>query len=453
MRKLSLRLKIALWSALVVAVALVPTGIFTLIHVYHEQLEATQERLLGTSRHYIDMASKHRGESQWGAEQTAIKIFHPGGQPERFVEIADEQGEVVCRSANVAPGVMAGLPQGFSYVHLKGKPVRALVTESKGVVVRYAMDLDEVYDATKELAVAYLIALPFLLTVIYVGGGVISGKALAPVRLLAQTAEQITAADLGKRLPAATTQDEIGRLTNVFNEMLDRLQVSFNQATRFSADASHELKTPLTLLRAGVEDLLESSEVPSHMKPPLNALLEQTTLLASIVGNLLLLSRMDARQFKLDFAMQNASEILESCLEDAIIMAEDRGLNFEAQIPAELMVPVDQSRFTQIIHNLLDNAIKYNIPQGTIKVTAREEEAFAVIRIANTSVARHEVASQQLFERFYREEHSASVPGRGLGLSLARELARAHGGDVTLEGSDGHWTEFKIRLPLRHAGE
>ncbi|WP_051946101.1 HAMP domain-containing sensor histidine kinase [Verrucomicrobium sp. BvORR106] len=449
MKKLPLRLKIALWSALVVAVALVPTGIFTLIHVYHEQIEATQERLLGTSRHFIDMASRHRGDSQWNVEQTAIKVFHPGGQPERFVEIEDDQGVVLYRSPNIGGDVLGSLPHGFSYVQLKGKPVRVLVTQSKGMVVRYGMDLDEVYDATRELAVAYLIALPFLLTVIFVGGRFISGKALAPIRLLAQTAEQITAADLGKRLPEATTQDEIGRLTNVFNEMLDRLHVSFNQATRFSADASHELKTPLTLLRAGVEDLLESSEVPSRLKPPINSLLEQTTLLASIVENLLLLSRMDARQFKLDFAMQNASEILESCLEDAVIMAGDESLTFEAQIPAELMMPVDKSRFTQIIHNLLDNAIKYNLPQGTIKVTVREEEEFVVIRIANTSLACHEVASQRLFERFYREEHSAPIPGRGLGLSLARELARAHGGDVTLEGSDGRWTEFEIRLPRR----
>lgn len=451
MKKLPLGVKISIWSSLVVALAMGAVGAFTLLFLNHQQTESFDERLKQNCRHYIEQFDLHGSDLTWVDSHEIVEIFHPDGKPERFLEIAGPDGSVLFRTANLANSQPVWPGEGSHHLVIHGIPTRVAVVCGSGLTVRFAMDMQSITEVTRDLGMAYLIALPFIMAGVWFGGQLIAHKALAPVREVTVAAEQITALNLNRRLPPQEVNDEIGRLTTVLNEMFNRLEVSFNQATRFSADASHELKTPLAILRSGIEDLLDRQDLSSDAQEALASLLEHTTFLSSIIGNLLLLSRMDARQFKLDFVQQDIVEVLTACIEDAKIMAEPYGLKVQSDLPDTLSAPVDRGRLTQIVLNLLDNAIKYNTPGGTVRVRAVSDGGTCRISIANTSAARHEDHPQLLFERFYRAEHVADTPGTGLGLSLARELARAHRGDLVLVRSDGVWTEFSLTLPLQMA--
>jgi signal transduction histidine kinase len=250
------------------------------------------------------------------------------------------------------------------------------------------------------------------------------------------------------------TNDEIARLAQVLNSMLDRLERSFHQATRFSADASHELKTPLTILRNMVEELLESPTVRGDDQRQAQVLLEQTLRLSSITESLLLLSRADTGQLRIDLAPTDICQIIEGVTEDAGAMAQDREIQIETKLPEELPGLADAGRLSQILLNLLENAVKYNHPGGRITISAgHEEDGRIFIRVANTGPAIPPEKSELIFNRFFRITGNEAVEGHGLGLSIARELARAHGGDLTLERSDSQWTEFLVRLAAVPPGE
>jgi signal transduction histidine kinase len=244
--------------------------------------------------------------------------------------------------------------------------------------------------------------------------------------------------------------DEIGRLTRVLNEMFNRLNESFRQTERFSADASHELKTPLTVLRNSIEDLLESPMLTETDREAVAGLLEQTRRLSAITESLLLLSRADTGRLQLDLTLVDVCEIVRACAEDAEILAEEGGISIQKNLPDSMVAGVDAGRLNQILWNLLDNAIKYNEHDGKIEIRAGTDPATKVvwIEIGNSGPGVSAALAPHLFERFFRSDPQGTAEGHGLGLSLSRELARAHGGDVTLQSSRGGWTVFRVTLKL-----
>jgi signal transduction histidine kinase len=289
-----------------------------------------------------------------------------------------------------------------------------------------------------------------MLVVTGFGGWWIARTALAPVSDVAEAAEQITAQRLDARLDEPPVDDEIGRLTRVLNEMFTRLNESFRQTERFSADASHELKTPLTVLRSSIEDLLESPTLEEDDRRTVASLLEQTRRLSAITESLLLLSRADTGRLQLDLTLVDVCEIVRACAEDAEILAEKQGISITRNLPGSIMAGVDAGRLNQILWNLLDNAIKYNESNGRVEIRAGTDlvQKLVWIEIGNSGPGVPAVLVPQLFERFFRSDPRGVTEGHGLGLSLSRELARAHGGDVTLVSSREGWTAFRVTLRL-----
>lgn len=449
MRQLPLRLKLALWSALVVGVVLLAVGGFSTCYVYLQRRSSLDLRLAQTAESFLEMFQLPE-LSRWD-KRMVMSTLNSSGNPTSFVEILSRDGTTLYNSDNLSPQQLATLPPGLSYLTIQGLPCRAYCIHGEGFTVCLAANLTEIHKATMDLAVGYLVVMPFLLLSVSLVGQFIASKALKSVHTLTTTAERINARRLNLRLPVPKNQDEIGRLAVVLNDMFDRLDISFQQAIRFSADASHELKTPLTILRASIEDRLANQEVDEETKAFLDDLLEQIAHLVSIIEHLVLLSRLDAGQIKMDVQEHDIGECLGACIEDAQIMAEPYDLTLEKELSSGLIVPADIHRFTQVMLNLLGNAIKYNVPGGKVIVKARQEEGGCAIRVLNTSTARLEENPQRIFDRFYRHADSSGASGHGLGLGLARELARAHGGDITLVRSDGQWTEFLLILPMRRS--
>ena len=324
--------------------------------------------------------------------------------------------------------------------------VRLNVFHQRQLTLRLGANLSEINADASTLRLVLVIALPAMVALVSFGGWWLARAALAPIRELTEAAEHITAERLDRRLTLPPVEDEVGRLCRVLNAMFDRLDAGFRQAVRFSADASHELKTPLTILRVSIEDLLNSPALSEEDRGAVSDLLEQTHRLSDITEKLLLLSRADTGRLTLDLVATDLGEVVTACVEDAQIIAQPHEVSIEFQALQPMPATIDPGRISQLLLNLLENAVKYTAPGGLVKVTAGAEGGFSVIRVANSGSPIPPEAVPHLFERFYRSQSVSDAPGQGLGLSIARELARAHGGDITLERSDAEWTVFRVQV-------
>jgi two-component system, OmpR family, heavy metal sensor histidine kinase CusS len=308
---------------------------------------------------------------------------------------------------------------------------------------------EEATELVFQLARAYVAALPVAVLVAALGVWWITRKALQPLQEVAAAAEQIDAKALNQRLPQPRVEDEIGRLVQVLNHAFDRLERSFEQATRFSSDASHELKTPLTIMRGEIESALKTEVDNPQIESLLDGLLAETQRLCDIVEKLLLLSRADAGALTLTKEILDFSSICHELVEDAQILTKPKRITTEFEISPDVKVLADESYLRRMLLNLLDNSIKYNLEGGSLSISLTKSGALAVFRIANTGPGIPKEHENRVFERFYRADPSRSsdTSGSGLGLSICQEIVAAHGGQMWLEQPRSGWTAFIVALP------
>ena len=220
------------------------------------------------------------------------------------------------------------------------------------------------------------------------------------------------------------------------------------RSTRYSADASHQLKSPVTLLRAGLEGLLAREDFKREIYEELSALLHQTHRLSGVIDDLLLLSRMDAGHLELESQPVNLSQIIEEWLDDLGALPDSPDVKIERDVPADLYIAGEKRYTSLIVQNLLENARRYNRLGGLIRVTAHREGGEVVLAIGNTGHSIPRDAQEHIFERFHHSSTGSDVSSHGLGLNLARNLARLHGGGLRLVGSEKDWTEFEARFRI-----
>lgn len=229
---------------------------------------------------------------------------------------------------------------------------------------------------------------------------------------------------------------------------LELTSEELQRAARFSADASHQLKTPVTVLRAGLEELLASPHLTPEECREISALIHQTYRLSGVIEDLLLLSRMDAGRLKIDLRPVNLTPLIAAALDDLDARADEQALTVETDGLDGLQVAGEPRYLALILQNLLENARKYNRPGGRVRVSAQQEAGRVFVRVGNTGQPIPPTAQTHIFERFHRGVVGENVPGYGLGLNLARELARLHGGELRLLRSDDTWTEFEVSFRL-----
>jgi heavy metal sensor kinase len=308
-------------------------------------------------------------------------------------------------------------------------------------------------DLLRELASmrnAFLIALPFALFTIGGGGWWVASRALRPLRSITRVAEGMTARGLDQRIAASDEDPEIARLVRVLNGMMDRLEASFRQAIRFSADASHELKTPLAVMQGAIEAALQATTPGSREQQALVELLEQTQRLKTITRSLLLLAQSDAGPLPLTRTRVDLSAELSVLIEDLEVLATDLRLRIERRLPEKLAVEVDWPLLRQAVTNVLQNAVRYNEADGWVRITLEAREGQAVVEVGNGGPGIPEADQPRLFDRFFRGDaaRGCALDGAGLGLSLAREIVRAHGGTLELSESRPGQTCFRLALPV-----
>lgn len=311
------------------------------------------------------------------------------------------------------------------------------------------LDCVDLQGELDRMRLGFLIALPLVLLIIGSGGWWVAGHAVRPLRSVAQVAEKITARGLGQRIPPSSEDPEITRLIRVLNLMMDRLEASFHQATRFSADASHELKTPLAVMQGELENALQSDLLEASHQRLLANLLEEVQRLKSITQSLLLLARADAGQLPLLTQRLDLGQIVAELMEDLEVLAEQSKILVQPSLSKELWVQADPSLLRHAILNVLQNALRYNEPDGWVRIHATRHQGQPLLTICNSGPGIPAEDQAKLFERFFRGDPSRGRhrDGVGLGLSIAREIVRAHGGSLELKESRPGCTCFTLSLP------
>jgi signal transduction histidine kinase len=446
----TLRARIALWTVAVVSGALILFGGGAAWNLRKELVKNLDIELEVDGRNLFSEIKEQPGD--WSGHKGGEAFLKEESNPVDYVEVQDHAGRVLYRSANLHNQEVFRAQNGNQpyEISVDGRRLRFRVFETGRIRLVLGKDLASVRLALVELASAYLLTLPFVLIAVGAGGWWIAHRATTPLKAITRQAEKISASDLHQRLAAPISQDSIGHLTVVLNEMFDRLERSFEQVTRFTSDASHELKTPIALMRAQLETMLGSEAITPPRRELLSDLIEQCSQLSQIVDGLLFLSRADDRRLAIEQGPVDLVVLVHELREDAEILAARAGLTLEFQLPAQLVVIGDARLLRRAVMNLIDNAIKYNRAGGSVVLAGSTNGENAVLTVRNTGPSIALAAREKVFERFYRSDfsHTKEKGGHGLGLSIAREIARAHRGDVSLLRSDTEWTEFCVVLPI-----
>jgi signal transduction histidine kinase len=282
------------------------------------------------------------------------------------------------------------------------------------------------------------------------GGWFLMRKALAPIAALTQATEKIHERNLHERLPRTGNGDELDRLAEVLNSMIGRLDNSFQQIHEFTLHASHELKTPLTVMRGETESGLQEANLSAAQRERLQSQLDEIQRLTKIVDGLTLLTRADAGQIQLNLETVQFDELVRDAFEDAKILAQQNGIKVSMEKCEAVEIRGDKHRLRQLLLNLTDNAVKYNKSGGSIAMELRRADHGAEFKISNTGPGISAEKLPRIFERFFRgdESHGNAVDGCGLGLSIAQWIIGAHGGRVEAASEIGRLTTFTVKLPI-----
>lgn len=313
--------------------------------------------------------------------------------------------------------------------------------------------LDPVQAALESLSRQMWLGFPLVLLLATGGGLFLARRALAPVDQITHTAAALSASDLSRRIGYHGPQDELGRLATTFDAMLERLAAAFGRERRFTADAAHELRTPLTALKGRIEVSLSRERSVDEYQETLRAMAYDVERLVRLSDDLLLLARLDHGELRPEPELIELDDLLASLVEQVRDLATARGVALDYPPTPGVQVRGDLSQLSRLLLNLLDNGLKFTPAGGRVQIELRAEGDWAWIMMSDTGIGIAAEHLAQLGQRFYRgaADRARSAGGSGLGLAIAGELARAHGGTLTLTSSPGAGTRVTVRLPLAPA--
>jgi heavy metal sensor kinase len=293
------------------------------------------------------------------------------------------------------------------------------------------------------------IGTPLILIIVFLGGHLFSRKALEPVETIRARAETIKSDNLQERIAYDGPPDELSRLADTLNDLLGRIQVSFEQIKRFVADASHELRIPLTGIRGLLEVALRQDRSKEEYKKTIENAFHESERMSELVWDLLALARADAGELELDMRNVSLPTFFRNVFEQGEMLNAGKNIHLKLGPVSDAKAVFDEVKIHQLLLNLLENAIRYNKPGGEVVLSAERKENSLVVSVKDTGLGLSPDDQIKIFERFYRVDKARSreAGGTGLGLPIARTIAHAHKGTLTVTSQLGHGSEFILTLP------
>src|SRR5260370_645594 len=445
-RPRNVRSRLTLWYVLVLASLLALYAGVASLFLFLSLREDFDQNLLQDVETVEGMLTKEPNGD------VSLHSSHAGAAEPRighFIEVWSPQGSLLYRSAELQDQTLGGPPGPDEGLH---DPSPSTMRLPNGNRVRLASSVYHVEDQRVGLRVAYseeglwrelgefgevlLLGFPIALLLAGFGGYALARKALSPIDSMATEAKKISAERLGDRLSIENPEDELGKLGNVFNDMLGRLQAAFDQLRRFTADASHELRTPLTAIRSVGEVALQDQRSPAEYRDVIGSMLEEVDRLTRLAESLLALSRADTGHVQLQREHIPLVQLARDSSSVVEVLAEEKRQRIDIEGDANLVVSVDRLILRQAIVNLLDNAIKYS-PLGSqilVRVQSGGDKQ-VLLDVIDQGPGIPNEHQPHFFDRFYRVDQARTRQwdGAGLGLSITRWTVEAHGGGITLK--------------------
>ncbi|MBN1396493.1 MAG: HAMP domain-containing protein [Bacteroidetes bacterium] len=375
-----------------------------------------------------------------------------------YILILDRNGDLLYRSQSLRGHTINYTDIPYQWINVvtttgpDDKEIRLALTQNDYVKIFVAYPLEPIYEVTNSVFYNFLFITPLALLISAIGGWFLAHKSLKPVDELTRTAKEITAQNLNRRLPTLRVDDELGRLTEQFNDMISRLQASFKQIQRFSSDASHELRTPLTIMRGEIEVALRNQRMSRGSRELLNSINDELVRLSSIVESLMILVKSDTGRFVFSLQPVQLHELIDQLYDEAQVLAETKKIKVKLEHTEDLQIKGDASRLKQLFLNLIDNAVKYTQPHGSVILSLEKDSGNAVIKVKDSGIGIPRKEQSKIFERFYRVSGSSanvsSTSGSGLGLAIAKWITEAHNGSIEVKSREGKGSTFIVRLPL-----
>lgn len=469
----SIRTRLTFWYVTLLTVSLLAFGSAFSYSLYRIFLDRTDNQISSVANMMVHTVIKPSGQLFLpGDFDIILDRFFGIRTAGNFIQVLDPHASVVARSSSLETFTIPLNPEAyvnavnnittFEVVRNVGRfPVRVVTKpiffREKGLVA--IVQVGSSLEGMEEIfhALAYIFTFGLIASVLVAGavGYFLAMKALKPVTEITETARRIGAENLNERINVPVPKDEIGRLSTTINEMIGRLERSFKQIKQFTGDASHELKTPLTIIKGEMEIALRSGAGAEAMREAMLSSLEEVDRMNYIVRNLLDLAKIAAEKETAPAAKVSLDKLLTERFEHFRRTAVERGVEMDIlrNDPAEVIG--DPVRISQMLFNLIDNAIKYTPRGGEVDLSVEKDANYAIFKVRDTGIGIAKDDLPYIFDRFYRVDKARSrdAGGAGLGLSICKEIAESLKGSIEVSSVSGKGSVFTVRLPLAAAIE
>jgi heavy metal sensor kinase len=445
----SIRFRLTAWYSLMLLSALALFGVGTWIAVSISITQAVDQSLanrVASLQRYLEFMVVHEASDDLAEE---LKEFAMGAPEGNLLQVRDSSGKDLLSSPLIASNRWKN---GFTEVAWGGKRYRlllnpALIAGGRRFQVAAAANLDERAEILHRFGVLLMLAIPSALLLAAFGGYWMSRRALQPVDDMTQAARLIGIDNLARRLRVPATGDELQRLAETWNEMLGRLQNSVARLSQFTADASHELRSPITFIRTASEIALRQQRSAEAYRETLRQIHDESERTSRLIEELLILARADSGAGVLQFAPVDLREVVDQVCRQENPQARDKDLDLAVRVPDQAVtIQGNDPAIRRLIHALLDNAIKYTPAGGRIEVSLDQGRERVELAVRDTGIGIAQADLPRVFDRFYRADKARSRDegGCGLGLSIAQWIARCHRAEISAESDAGRGSVFRI---------
>ena len=492
MRFPSIRFKISLWYMLILALTLLLFSFLMHSYLSRRLIDDLDDLLVSRAEGIIDSIDAYWESEKTEAEEDGAKDFpfskidndnflrvarscvqERSGDPVLLnftLQIFNSNGRMVASTKDLRgiPGIPLNLQQrlrsgqnSFSDLTIESPgsvnvPARALIVSVQessrlAYIIRVISPLTEIDRALGTLRMTMWLLLPAIVLLTGFAGAFLAKISMRPVEAIINTVARINGENLKLRVAVPTPHDEIRRLAQTFNQMLDNVDDSFSQQQRFVQDVSHELRTPLTILKGELEVSLKRVRSAREYESVLQSNLEEINRIESLVENLLTLAQFDSRQIILYQKEFDLASLLHRIVDDVCVLAEQKRIKIRLHLPNPLRIIGDEVQLKRLFFNILENALKYTDFGGRIEVEMRRQNDDGIVTVVDNGIGIESTELPFIFDRFHRGEESRKSSGFGLGLSIARSIAEVHRGGITIASLPGEGTTVTVVLPIAGA--
>jgi len=457
----SIKAKVVLFYMVVLFVILSILGIFLYFSLSRIVYSSIDSSLLSKAKALATLVKDSGNETEFNFSDEVMWEYN-SPKSRSFFQIRRFDGTIVEKSESVGDLELPFSPRAaetiFQTIQFKGKIVRMVnfyvpaedqhAIKGSGLIIQCAEGISDQMNLLKTYRIVLSLSVLGIMIISASGGFLIARKALTPVKEISQAIDRISESNLSERVTSENIPEELKVLTSSFNRTFDRLERSFNRQKQFISDASHELRTPLSVILSQSEIILRRERPAEEYKNVLTAILEASKLMSEIVQKLLTLARLGTDKFELKMEDIDLRKIIYESVKLLRPVAEQKGIIINTLTGEKYTVQGDREALLELFVNIIDNAIKYNVPEGRIDIAFRKGKDFLVTEIKDTGIGIPEEDLERVFDRFYRVDKSRSkeAGGVGLGLSICDEIVKLHGGRIEIKSKLGEGTIVTVYL-------